>query len=157
MALHEVASPALSEPPVRRSSAVTPAPGVTGSREVSSWAGRVTGSSVVEVLAELDAFAASAAVDPPAPFEEAERGEAAGIRDVTASAPARWGLPGRVTMISSTASAVDDDVGALTELTGVLNELSRSSGVADFYPFVLSVPAVRKLHLVQRVIAAAAS
>jgi hypothetical protein len=41
------------------------------------------------------------------------------------------------------------------ELTGVLNELSRSMGVADFYPFVLSVPAVRKLHLVHRVIAAA--
>ena len=48
-------------------------------------------------------------------------------------------------------------VNSWTELTGVLNELSRSSGVADFYPFVLSVPAVRKLHLVQRVIAAAAS
>lgn len=38
------------------------------------------------------------------------------------------------------------------ELTGVLNELSRSMGVADFYPFVLSAPAVRKLHLVHRVI-----
>jgi len=41
------------------------------------------------------------------------------------------------------------------ELTGVLNELSRSMGVADFYPFVLSQPAVRKLHLVHRVIHAA--
>jgi hypothetical protein len=41
------------------------------------------------------------------------------------------------------------------ELTGVLNELSRSMGVADFYPFVLSAPAVRKLHLVHRVIHAA--
>jgi hypothetical protein len=38
------------------------------------------------------------------------------------------------------------------ELTGVLNELSRSMGVPDFYPFVLSVPALRKLHLVHRVI-----
>lgn len=38
------------------------------------------------------------------------------------------------------------------ELTGVLNELSRSMGVADFYPFVLSVPAVRKLYLVHCVI-----
>nr|WP_255719236.1 putative zinc-binding metallopeptidase [Pelomonas sp. P8] len=38
------------------------------------------------------------------------------------------------------------------ELTGVLNELSRSMGVADFYPFVLSRPAVRKLHLVHRII-----
>jgi len=38
------------------------------------------------------------------------------------------------------------------ELTGVLNELSRSMGVADFYPFVLSAPAVRKLYLVHAVI-----
>jgi hypothetical protein len=37
------------------------------------------------------------------------------------------------------------------ELTGVLNELSRSMGVPDFYPFVLSAPAVRKLYLVHRV------
>ncbi|RZJ02176.1 MAG: hypothetical protein EOP39_23170, partial [Rubrivivax sp.] len=42
------------------------------------------------------------------------------------------------------------------ELTGVLNELSRSMGVADFYPFVLSTPAVRKLHLVHRIIRSAA-
>ena len=40
------------------------------------------------------------------------------------------------------------------ELTGVLNELSRSTGVADFYPFVLSVTAVKKLYFVHRVIAA---
>jgi len=38
------------------------------------------------------------------------------------------------------------------ELTGVLNELSRSMGVADFYPFVLSAQAVRKLHLVHRIV-----
>ncbi len=38
------------------------------------------------------------------------------------------------------------------ELTGVLNEMSRSMGVADFYPFVLSRTAVRKLYLVHRVI-----
>ena len=38
------------------------------------------------------------------------------------------------------------------ELTGVLNELSRSMGMADFYPFVLSRPAVGKLHLVHRVV-----
>lgn len=43
------------------------------------------------------------------------------------------------------------------ELTGVLNELSRSMGVADFYPFVLSRPAVRKLYLVHRVIKGAGS
>lgn len=41
------------------------------------------------------------------------------------------------------------------ELTGVLNELSRSMGVPDFYPFVLSVPVVRKLHLVHRIVSAA--
>ncbi len=43
------------------------------------------------------------------------------------------------------------------ELTGVLNELSRSMGVADFYPFVLSAAAVRKLHFVHRVVAGAAA
>ena len=42
------------------------------------------------------------------------------------------------------------------ELTGVLNELSRSMGVADFYPFVLSAAVVKKLYLVHRVIAAGA-
>ena len=38
------------------------------------------------------------------------------------------------------------------ELTGVLNELSRGMGVADFYPFVLSATVVKKLYLVHRVI-----
>lgn len=41
------------------------------------------------------------------------------------------------------------------ELTGVLNELSRSMGRADFYPFVLPAPAVRKLFFVHRVVGAA--
>lgn len=41
------------------------------------------------------------------------------------------------------------------QITGVLNELSRSMGVADFYPFVLSATAVRKLHLVHRIIGSA--
>lgn len=41
------------------------------------------------------------------------------------------------------------------ELTGVLNELSRSMGLPDFYPFVLSAAAVRKLHFVHRVVGAA--
>ena len=40
------------------------------------------------------------------------------------------------------------------ELNAVLNELSRSMGLRDFYPFVLSLPAVRKLHLVYRVVSA---
>lgn len=59
-------------------------------------------------------------------------------------------------------AAPDDGGGAFLdllnhwiELTGMLNEFSRSMGVADFYPFVLSAPAVRKLHLVHRIIAAA--
>jgi hypothetical protein len=41
------------------------------------------------------------------------------------------------------------------ELTGVLNELSRSMGVPDFYPFVLSQAAVRKLFVVHQVIRSA--
>ena len=40
------------------------------------------------------------------------------------------------------------------ELTGVLNELSRSMGLADFYPFVLSRLALRKLHLVHCIVQA---
>lgn len=41
-------------------------------------------------------------------------------------------------------------VNAWVELTSVLNELSRSMGLPDFYPFVLSKQAVRKLHFVHR-------
>ncbi|MBT9550545.1 MAG: putative zinc-binding metallopeptidase [Hydrogenophaga sp.] len=37
---------------------------------------------------------------------------------------------------------------AWTRLTAVLNELSRSMGLPDFYPFVLSDTVVRKLHFV---------
>ena len=40
------------------------------------------------------------------------------------------------------------------ELTAVMNEMSRSMGQQDFYPFVLSAPAVAKLHLVHRIVAA---
>mgnify|MGYP000915203880 CR=1 FL=1 len=47
-----------------------------------------------------------------------------------------------------------DLVNGWMELTGVLNELSRSMGLADFYPFVLSRPALRKLHLVHRIVQA---
>jgi hypothetical protein len=43
------------------------------------------------------------------------------------------------------------------ELTGVLNELSRSMGVSDFYPFVLSADALRKLQFVHRLIGAQAA
>ena len=38
------------------------------------------------------------------------------------------------------------------ELTTVLNELSRSMGQLDFYPFALPVKAVAKLHFVHRVV-----
>ena len=47
-----------------------------------------------------------------------------------------------------------DLVNGWMELTGVLNELSRSMGLADFYPFVLSRLALRKLHLVHRIVQA---
>jgi len=39
-----------------------------------------------------------------------------------------------------------------TQLTTVLNELSRAMGLADFYPFVLSRSAVSKLHFVHMTI-----
>lgn len=37
-------------------------------------------------------------------------------------------------------------------LSSVLNELSRSMGLSDFYPFVLAAPVLRKLHFVHRLI-----
>ena len=39
-----------------------------------------------------------------------------------------------------------------TQLTAVLNELSRAMGLADFYPFVLSQRAVAKLHFIHMAI-----
>ena len=47
-------------------------------------------------------------------------------------------------------------VNSWTQLTAVMNELSRAMGLADFYPFVLSQRAVAKLHFVQMVISGAA-
>jgi len=41
------------------------------------------------------------------------------------------------------------------EMTALMNEMSRSMGQPFFYPFVLSAPAVRKLHFVHRVVAGA--
>ncbi|MCX7078913.1 MAG: putative zinc-binding metallopeptidase, partial [Pseudomonas sp.] len=35
---------------------------------------------------------------------------------------------------------------------GMLNELSRSMGQADFYPFVLPAPVIAKLHFIHLVI-----
>lgn len=46
---------------------------------------------------------------------------------------------------------------AWVELASVLNELSRSMGARDFYPFVLPAAAVTKLHFVHRVIRTAAN
>jgi hypothetical protein len=46
-------------------------------------------------------------------------------------------------------------VNGWVELTGVLNELSRSMGQHDFYPFVLPRPAVAKLQFIHRVISGA--
>ena len=43
-------------------------------------------------------------------------------------------------------------VNAWVELTGVLNELSRSMGVHDFYPFVLNRAVVAKLHFIHCVV-----
>jgi hypothetical protein len=43
---------------------------------------------------------------------------------------------------------------AWVDLTAVLNELSRSMGQHDYYPFVLSKPAVAKLHFVHRLVTA---
>lgn len=39
-----------------------------------------------------------------------------------------------------------------TELTIAMNQVTRSMGEPDFYPFVLSSPAVKKLHFIHRVI-----
>ena len=44
-----------------------------------------------------------------------------------------------------------------TELTVALNQVTRSMGEPDFYPFVLSRPAIRKLHFVHRVVEASAA
>ena len=43
-------------------------------------------------------------------------------------------------------------VNAWLQLTTVLNELARSMGQHDFYPFVMSRPVLRKLHFIQIVV-----
>jgi hypothetical protein len=45
-----------------------------------------------------------------------------------------------------------DFVNAWTELTAVLNELSRSMGQPDFYPFVMPRPAIAKLQFIHLVV-----
>ena len=44
-------------------------------------------------------------------------------------------------------------VNGWSELTVAFNQVTRSMGEPDFYPFVLSIPAVRKLHFIHQVIA----
>lgn len=44
-------------------------------------------------------------------------------------------------------------VNAWLSISALMNELARSMGQPDFYPFVLSAPAVAKLHLVHRIVA----
>lgn len=48
-------------------------------------------------------------------------------------------------------------VNAWLPLSALMNELARSMGQPDFYPFVLSAPAVAKLHFVHRVVAGVAA
>ena len=48
-------------------------------------------------------------------------------------------------------------VNAWLQITALMNELARSMGQPDFYPFVLSHHAVAKLHFVHRVVVAAAA
>jgi hypothetical protein len=48
-------------------------------------------------------------------------------------------------------------VNAWLEMVTVLNELARSMGEPDFYPFVMSRPVVAKLQLVQMIVEAAAA
>ena len=43
-------------------------------------------------------------------------------------------------------------VNAWMELVTALNELARSMGHQDFYPFVMSRPVLRKLHFIQLVV-----
>lgn len=43
-------------------------------------------------------------------------------------------------------------VNSWVQLTTVLNELARSMGQQDFYPFVMSRPVLRKIHLIQMLV-----
>ena len=62
----------------------------------------------------------------------------------TPEALARPDLPGSASFLSF--------LNSWTQLTAVMNELSRAMGLADFYPFILSQRAVAKLHFVHTVI-----
>jgi hypothetical protein len=75
---------------------------------------------------------------------------------LTSLEPGAAQAPGAAPPAADAPGRADEDflqfVNAWMKLTGVLNELSRSMGLPDFYPFVLSVAAVRKLHLVHQVV-----
>jgi hypothetical protein len=43
-------------------------------------------------------------------------------------------------------------INSWVQLTTVLNELARSMGQHDFYPFVMSRPVLKKLHFIQMVV-----
>ena len=45
-----------------------------------------------------------------------------------------------------------DFLNGWVRLTNVLNELSRSMGQPDFYPFVMSRPVLKKIHFIQIVV-----
>ena len=45
-----------------------------------------------------------------------------------------------------------DMVNGWSELTVAFNQVTRSMGEPDFYPFILSLPAVRKLHFIHRLV-----
>ena len=51
-----------------------------------------------------------------------------------------------------TADASCTLVNAWAELTTVLNEMSRSMGQPDFYPFVMSRPVLGKLHFIHIIV-----
>ena len=68
-----------------------------------------------------------------------------GYEPFTAAALYRAEVPGAETFLD----AINDWV----RLTGVMNELARSMGVNDLYPFVMSAEVVRKLHFIQLVVA----
>jgi hypothetical protein len=73
-----------------------------------------------------------------------------------------YGLDGSVVALEyeplPLGEGVDAEFAALSrswmQLSGVLNEMSRAMGVADFYPFVLSAPALRKLAFAHRLVGA---
>ncbi len=43
-------------------------------------------------------------------------------------------------------------INSWVQLTTVLNELARSMGQQDFYPFVMSRPVLRKIHFIQIIV-----